>query len=88
MCLELGTVSCGTTIEQALNSIREACELELSTFRGSTETIQYLEDHGIAVLKDGDVLREQDRMRKNPKIDLDYNMLSTPEHFTRELILV
>lgn len=87
VCRELGTASCGISIEQALYNIREACDLELSTFQISTEMIEYLGDHGIEVLKDGDALRERDRIRNNTQIALDYDMLSTPEHFTRELIL-
>ncbi len=56
VCVELGTASCGTTIEQALENIREACELELDTFQTTTETIKYLETHGVRVLQDGDAL--------------------------------
>lgn len=86
ICRELRTVSCGTTVEQALNNIREACEMELDTFSdSSTETIKYLESHGIRVLKDGDALRERDRFIQT--MEMDFEMLATPEHFTRELAL-
>lgn len=84
-CLELGTESCGVTLEQALENIREATSLELDTFETSTEIVKYLEEHGVRVLTVGDALRERDRIVK--KFNLDVDILATPEHFTREMAL-
>lgn len=50
-CHELGTASCGDTIDEALRNIREAIALHLSTLEELGELHRFLEERGIVVME-------------------------------------
>lgn len=81
-CLQLGTSSVGRTIEEAIENIRDAAELELSVFDTSPQLVKYLREHGVTVWTDGDAIREQARRQTT---QLEYGELTMPEQFSREL---
>ena len=84
-CFQLGTASCGSTIEEAIRNIREACDLELSVFDTSSQLVNYLREHSVMVWTDGDAYREMDRMRGSSKWQPEIGVLAMPARFIREL---
>lgn len=49
-CLELGTASCGDTIEEALDNIRDATSLYLSVIEEEGERERIFRERGILVI--------------------------------------
>lgn len=49
-CVELGTASCGDTIEEALDGIMSATELYLDTLQAEGQRERVFEERGIALL--------------------------------------
>ena len=48
-CDELGTASCGDTIEEALQNINDAIALHLNTFEEIGERTRFLKERGIRI---------------------------------------